>query len=304
MSFLYWLESIRTPLMDKIMSFLTLFGDETLFLVITIVVFWCVSKKRGYFLMLVAFSGTVVNQFLKITFRIDRPWVKDPEFSAVESALEGASGYSFPSGHTQSSVGLFGGLALTEKNKVLRGIFVAMCVIVPFSRMYLGVHTPLDVFVSVGAALILLFAFNAVFKILESKPNVMWWIIGGLTFATVALAVYVKVLNLTDDSNAVSAEENAFKMLGCSVGLIAVWWADSKYIKFETQAVWWAQIIKCVVGLGVILLIKTFLKEPLVVIFGGKLIGDGVRYLLIVLFAGIVWPATFKYFSKLGVKKS
>ena len=302
MKLLYWLESIRLPFLDKIMSLLTNFGDETLFLVITIVIFWCINKKNGYFLLLIGFAGTIINQFLKITFKVDRPWVKDPDFKPVEAAIEGATGYSFPSGHTQTSIGLYGALALTEKKPWIRIVSLLLCLIVPFSRMYLGVHTPQDVLTSVVIALSLIFIFKWVFSVIDNKPNVMWFVIGALSLLTVALLVYVKSFGLTTESNIISAEKNAFKILGCSIGLVAVWYFDNKYIKFETKAVWWAQIIKCFLGLGIIFIIKTFLKDPLYAVFSGSYVADLVRYLIIVLFAGTIWPATFKWFARFGNK--
>ncbi|MBP3388873.1 MAG: hypothetical protein J6K98_03260, partial [Clostridia bacterium] len=78
------------------MSLITRLGEETVFLAVAIAVFWCVNKYEGYYLMSVGLVGTVINQFMKIIFRIARPWVLDPEFTIVESAREAATGYSFP----------------------------------------------------------------------------------------------------------------------------------------------------------------------------------------------------------------
>ena len=86
MGLLYALESIRTPVLDKIMSVITLLGGELFFMVIAVTVFWCVSKREGYYLMIVGFFGTVINQFLKILCCVPRPRIKDPEFNIVESA--------------------------------------------------------------------------------------------------------------------------------------------------------------------------------------------------------------------------
>ena len=66
MQFLYWLESLRNPALDAFFSLITHLGSETLFIAIAIVVFWCVGKKQGYYLMTVGFFGTVINQFLKV----------------------------------------------------------------------------------------------------------------------------------------------------------------------------------------------------------------------------------------------
>ena len=110
-----------------------------------IIVFWCVSKSCGYYMLTVGFVGTIVNQFLKLVFRIPRPWVKDPDFQIVESARAEATGYSFPSGHTQNVFASFGCLGRWTKRAWLRVVCALLIVVTAFSRMYLGVHTPLDV---------------------------------------------------------------------------------------------------------------------------------------------------------------
>ena len=105
MTLLYWFESIRLPALDAFMSLVTRLGEETFFMAAALFVFWCRDKRRGYYLLSVGFVGTLVNQWLKIVCRVPRPWVRDPNFTIVESAKEAAGGYSFPSGHTQSAAG-------------------------------------------------------------------------------------------------------------------------------------------------------------------------------------------------------
>ena len=131
--------------------------------VIALALFWCMDKRTGYYMLSVGFVGTIANQFMKLWFRIPRPWVIDENFTILEQAREGASGYSFPSGHTQSSVGTFGSIAYTTKNKAIRAVAIAIAILVPFSRMYIGVHTPLDVLVAAAMAVALIFLLHPVF---------------------------------------------------------------------------------------------------------------------------------------------
>ena len=119
----------------------------------------------------------VLNQFLKILCRVPRPWVKDPNFTIVESAREAASGYSFPSGHTQVAVGLYGGVARVTGKTWLRIAMIVLALLVGLSRMYLGVHTPADVLVSVGIAAVLIFAGCPLLRKAEKSPKVMWGIL-------------------------------------------------------------------------------------------------------------------------------
>ena len=150
MSFLYWLQSIRTPAVDGIMSLVTRLGEETALMVVGMIILWCVSKKWGYRFFLVGLVGNTMNQLLKAIFLIPRPWVLDPEFPIVESAREAATGYSFPSGHTQTAAGLFGTLAMLLQKSWATALCIAMALPAGFS-----VHTPLDVGVSLATGLII-----------------------------------------------------------------------------------------------------------------------------------------------------
>ncbi len=303
MAFLRFLESIRCPALDTFFSLVTHLGEETVFIVIGILFFWCINKKEGYFLLSVGLIGTVINQFLKLWFRIPRPWVKDPDFTIVESARAEATGYSFPSGHTQSAVGIFGGIARWNKQLWVRIICIAICILVPLSRMYLGVHTPLDVGVSIVIALALVFGFYPIVKKCIEKPFCMRVLLGSMTVLSIGYLLFVNLYKFPADidiENLESGLKNGYKMLGCIIGLWLSFEVDLKFTKFETDAKWWAQILKFVLGLIPVLLIKIFLKEPCYALCGGSFLGDAVRYFLITAFAGCVWPMTFKWFKKLG----
>ena len=181
MELLYLLESIRNPVLDAFFSLITYFGDETLFIVFGLLFFWCVDKTVGYYLLSVGLTGNVLNQFMKLIFRVPRPWVKDPDFTIVESAREGATGYSFPSGHTQTSVGVFGAVARWHKEKAIRAVCIVLCVLVPLSRMYLGVHTPADVGVSVVVALALVFGLYPLMKKAADDPRLFRILFAAMT---------------------------------------------------------------------------------------------------------------------------
>lgn len=303
MDFLRLLEGIRTPVLDTFFSLVTMLGEETLFIVIGLVFFWCISKKQGYYILSVGFLGTVLNQFLKLLFRVPRPWVKDPEFTIVESAREAATGYSFPSGHTQISVGTFGAIARWNNKKWVRILCIALCVLVPLSRMYLGVHTPWDVLVSVALGLGLVFGFYPIFKKASEKPKYMRILFLSMLAICLLYVGFVSFYQFPadiDTENLASGVSNGYKMLGCVIGLLISFEIDTRHTKFETKAVFWAQILKLVLGLIPILIIKSLLKEPLLALFNGHDIANLIRYFLITIFAGAVWPLTFKWFGRLG----
>lgn len=305
MELLYALESIRTPFFDKLMGLVTNLGGEAVFIVAAIIVFWCLNKSCGYYMMTVGFAGTIINQFLKLWFRIPRPWVKDPNFTIVESARAEATGYSFPSGHTQNAFAVFGAPARFFKNTALRIIFILLIALTAFSRMYVGVHTPLDVGVSIIVGTILVFVIYPFFRDMDKSPKKVYIIFSIFIVLAAAFVAFVELYDFPADidaENYASGLKNAYMILFCAIGLMLTFFIDTKYIHFPTQAVWWAQIIKVVVGLAILLALKSVLKAPLLALFGGHSIAHGVRYFIVILFAGIVWPMTFKFFAKLGKK--
>lgn len=304
MSFLYFLEDLRVPVVNEFMLAVTTLGEETAFLVAALIVFWCVDKNKGYYLMAVGFLGTILNHFLKLVFRIPRPWVIDPEFSILEQAREAAKGYSFPSGHTQSAVGTFGCIAAFTQKKWIRWSCIILAALVGFSRMYVGVHTPYDVLVGAGCAVVLVLFFRKVSGGLPQKQ--MKLLLGGLIAGATLFLLYTEFWpfpETMDAHNLESGVKNAYTILGCLIGVAIVYAADEKWLHFPVKACWWVQILKCAVGLGLVLLVKSGLKAPLEGLFHGHMAARGVRYFLVVLTAGIVWPMSFRYLSKLGEKK-
>lgn len=303
MDFLYLLEKIRVPVLNEFMLLITRFGEETAFLIVALVVFWCVDKTKGYYILSVGFFGTIANQFMKLWFRIPRPWVLDENFTILEQARDAATGYSFPSGHTQNAVGTFGAIACTTKKRWLRIAAIIIAVLVPFSRMYIGVHTPLDVLVAAVIAILLIVILKPLVS--GEKKNVLPALFCLMIVLSAGFLCFVEFYPFpvdVDVHNLESGRNNAYTLIGALLGLVVVYIVDKKWQNFSTKAVWWAQILKVVLGLVLVLLVKSGMKAPLNLLFGDYL-GRAVRYFLIVIVSGIFWPMSFKLFEKLGVKE-
>lgn len=302
MEILYLFEKIRIPVLNEFMLLITQLGEETAFLVIALILFWCVDKRTGYFTLAVGFVGTLANQFMKLWFRVPRPWVLDENFTILERAREAASGYSFPSGHTQSAVGTFGAIAHTTKNKWIKAVALTIAILVPISRMYIGVHTPADVIVSAGLAVALIFLMRPI--VFSANKKAMPILLGAMILLSAGYMCFVQMYPFPADIDAHNLEsgvKNAYTLMGALLGLVCVYIVDELWLNFNTKAVWWAQILKVVGGLLVVLAVKSGLKSPLESLMGAS-VGRSARYFLIVLVAGIVWPLTFRWFSKLGKK--
>ena len=305
MQFLYLLESIRNPVLDAFFSLVTLLGDETLFIAIAISVFWCVNKRTGYYLLTVGFFGTLLNQFLKLVCRVPRPWVRDPDFTIVESAREAASGYSFPSGHTQSITGSMGCLARASKKTAVRVACITVIVLTAFSRMYLGVHTPADVGVSLVIGAVLVFALYPLFEKSRENPGVLMAVVSVLTLCSLAYVIFVEVWHWPADMDAHNLEsgiKNGYTLLGCGLAMLVSFYVESRYINFNEKATWQGQVIKLVLGFAIVLGIKSGLK-PVLESFLPAMPARSVRYFLMVIFAACIWPLAFPRLSNIGQKK-
>lgn len=302
MEFLRILEGLRVPPVTEFMSAITYCGDEIFFMVLAISVFWCISKRDGYYILLLGFLGTIGCQFLKLWFRIPRPWVLDPQFTIVESARAAAGGYSFPSGHTQNIVGTMSCVVLMTRRKWIRGLATALMLLVPFSRMYLGCHTPLDVGVAFLTAVLLALVLRRPVLKSEEDPAILW----KLLFLSLLVAVlYLGFVHFyrfpadVDPQNLQEGIKNAYTLLGCLLGMLAVKAVDDRYIHFQTEAPWPGQLLKLLLGLALLMGIRVSLKAVLA-LFLPEMPAQMIRYGVMVFFAGAVWPLTFGSFARLG----
>ena len=101
-----------------------------------------------------------------------------------------------------------------------------------------------------------------------------------------------------DAANLASGTENGYKLLGASAALLLSYWLDRRYIRFDTRAPLWGQVLKLVLGLAIVVGIRVVLKAPLYALLGEGGVADAARYFLVVLFAAAIWPMTFRFFSK------
>jgi hypothetical protein len=169
--------------------------------------------------------------------------------------------------------------------------------------MYLGVHTLQDVIVSVLIAVILVLVVHP-FVFGDGKKRMPMLLLGMLVLCVCYLLfvhLYPFPLDVDQDRLA-SGVQNGYTMLGSLIGMLVVYIADEKWVHFPVKAKWWAQILKVILGLTLVLAVKSGLKTPLNLLMGENF-GRAVRYFFVVITAGIVWPLSFRWFSKLGCRE-
>ena len=301
MQILYFFERLRQPWLDRLMLLFTQFGGEILFMALAIGMYWCCSKRTGYYMLTVGFIGTIFNQFLKLVFRISRPWVQDPNFTIVEAARADAGGYSFPSGHTQNAASTLLSPALVTKHKGVKIALWAIYFLVAISRMYLGVHTPLDVGVSLIVGLALVFALRPVFAGEETPPRRMYILFAAMLCLAALYTVYVEAWPFPADieaENLAEGTKNAYTLLGAVAGMLTAYWLDQRYVHFTVRGSLPAQAVKLAVGLALTIGLRVALKKPLNTLLNGAAVADAIRYFVMVVFAAGIWPMTFPWICK------
>ncbi len=305
MAFLQWLSTLRTPFFDVFFLLVTALSSETVLIVLGLLFLWCLNKRDGYLLLCVGFSGTILNQFFKLLFRVPRPWILDPTLSPVPEAIPGASGYSFPSGHTQLSVSLFSCLAYRARGW-RRWVLALPILLVPFSRMYLGVHTPSDVFFSFALAILLsgvgLFCIDRC----AADARRLHRLLAGLWIMALLYLLFVLCYPFPDGldtANYTAGLENAYTLLGTVSGLLVMQVFDARFLHYTTHAPLLGQCLKLLLGLALTLGVMNILRAPLTALCGTAA-EHAPRYFFVVLFAGCLWPMTFPFFARLGRRRT
>lgn len=117
MGYLLWLQSIRCDTLNVILMGITDFITSPVMYLGLAILYWCYSKKAAYYIAMNLSVGSMVNQTLKNTFCIYRPWIRNSKIKPYPKAIESATGYSFPSGHTQIGASEFLSIAVLQKKR-------------------------------------------------------------------------------------------------------------------------------------------------------------------------------------------
>ncbi|MBQ7953390.1 MAG: phosphatase PAP2 family protein [Clostridia bacterium] len=201
--------------------------------------------------------GMGINQVLKIIFCVQRPWVLDKRIKASSYALESATGYSFPSGHTQSGVTVFGCLAKEFGNKVFKAVCIFLAVMVGVSRLYFRVHTPWDVTTSFVIGILVILATEKIYKLCDKHD-----------FATLlagfAVSIAMVIFTLTKPYPAYHLPDyshDCIKIAGAIGGFIVGWFVERRYIKYKSTGNTLQKIYKTALGLILLIAIKLVFKK-------------------------------------------
>jgi undecaprenyl-diphosphatase len=154
---LRFFQEISNPLTDKAAELITMLGEQYFFILIISFLFWNISRKEGFKLVSAFIFSAVLNAVIKISFHTPRPFEKLDYITGKR--VHTATGYSFPSGHTQGSAVFFITLSQIIRRRWFTIIAIILIFMVGLSRIYLGVHWPVDVIASIILGIIVSFIF-------------------------------------------------------------------------------------------------------------------------------------------------
>ena len=182
--YLLLLQQLRESSGDLMTSFMMTVTNIAMFgsAILCVIIFWAVDRVFGYWLITNTVSGLFLNNVIKLTACVYRPWVRWPQLDPPEKAIESATGYSFPSGHTQVASSFFGScsLSMRDKNKAVSCLCVAAILLTALSRNFLGVHTLTDVLASILISVIMIAVNARLFEKVKKDRSLLYkliWII-------------------------------------------------------------------------------------------------------------------------------
>lgn len=280
LDFLKWLEGIRNGFLNGLFQAITILGEETLMILIVVTLWFAVNKRLAQKLLFITVSSLSVNGVIKNFAKIPRPFTKGVSCVRADTA----TGYSFPSGHTQGFA-TWSTVFLIKYKKVWLSIITGFLVLsVGFSRLYLGAHYPSDVVIGLALGVGIGFLGNLLFeKVRDTKK---------LYLATVIAFVPFVVYFLIEANPLFADLYKTFGMLG---GLTVVAFLDEKCKPLSYDVAWWKKLLRIVIGVVLAYALKEGIKVLNVFdIPQISLLFDSIRYVVVVFAVGFLCPLLFK----------
>lgn len=290
---------------DKFFLSITIFGEFWLPTLICAIVYWCIDFRSGIYLFALEGFNILLTHFFKMIACVYRPWVLNKSLHPSELAIPYAKGYSFPSGHSAMTSSVVGGVAyLLKKYKIISISLVGLILLVGFSRLWLGVHTPQDVICGLLIGLVLIFTGNLLINWAEKDKNRYLYLAGIVSILSLFALIYVKFFNsyridyvsgqlLVDPQKLMYV---TYVVYGYALGLINGCFLCRRFFPFDPKEISVKKrvIIGIIGSVILILLLKYILLYIIMNIIALKL---AIPIMFILgLFITLIYPAIFRRF--------
>ena len=292
MDFLYLLQQLRNPVLDFIFENISLLVNQTLLIGVVCFLYWCYDKKIAHKIFLSFCASGIAVQTLKIICRIPRPWILDSRIQPKAEMIETATGYSFPSGHTQTATSACYSLLDVIKNKGIKIILIVFPILMMLSRMYVGVHSPLDVTVSFVISSIIV--FSCIYFLNKDHDNNLIKMSIILIIVSIFSFIYAYIIT----SNGTSEYElvaDSVKQAGACIGFALGVILEIKTLKYVIKK----RNVKETIILIIFGLIGTLImKSGLKIVLPDGIFSDFIRYFLTIFWIIYLYPLLFTKYKK------
>lgn len=246
-SILRFFQTLHTPGLDKFFTYVTMLGEQYFIILVVSFIYWNYSKKQGFILTFLFIISSMVNVLAKAIFHTQRPFHKMKDLDAIR--VHTAEGHSFPSGHTQGATTLFVGVAKIFKGWKLMVFAIAISCLVAVSRMYLGVHWPIDVIGGFAFACIIVFLLYGYLDWLYEYKKAFhrFILIIMVSFYMILLAMILMNNYYWDDPVEL---KSFYRLIGVSTGAILAFIFEEKKYPFAIDAPRSIKYLRYVIGLG------------------------------------------------------
>lgn len=235
-----FLQGLESDFLTAFMKIVSDIITENPLCIIAVVIFWSVNKRSGIITALSIVSAVTINSALKLYFKIPRPFLKDPEIKKLDTT----GGYSFPSGHSQQASGISTAAYVLSGRKrwvLISGIILTLLIMT--SRMYLGMHSILDV--TVGATLGIITAPLSIWLFEKAEESGHFSLLYIISAVSAVFSVVYKF------------DRDLVVMTALSVGAVTGFMIEEKYISYSVPESLGKKIAASVIGLIVILAVKS-----------------------------------------------
>ena len=294
------------------LSKMTWLGELNTALVLMALIYWCVSKDFGTYLLMGWSGNRLVNGMLKVTVCAYRPWIRDARVVPYGDSITTATGYSFPSGHTMNAATVYGGGAVRKDlPRVLRIVLGLLVLLVAFSRNYLGVHTPQDVLVGAAAGILVMWLTVKLMEWVKIHPEKDLLVVCIGVGLAIAVAIYAAVKPYPVDKDAAGKvlvegakmANDTFKGVGWCAAFLTGWILERRFVQFSTDISMVKRFTRLAVGLlsyyAVSLIFVPAVKNW---ISGAP--GTFVSCYLQMLYVAFIFPWILKRFEKTDSEQS
>ena len=214
---LMYLQSIRNELLTGIFTFFTICTEVPVITVLTAMLYWCINKKAGQRILFALAGSLNINVAVKNIVKMPRPIGTK---GLISLRTQTATGYSFPSGNTQTATTFWTSMITQFKNIWIYIIGILMILGAGISRLYLAVHWPMDVIVGWILGIILSILFIKLFDYIDNSKNYYILVIIMLIFGVCTYFV---------------GGEDFYKLFGLYSGFALGYMVEDTYISFSTE---------------------------------------------------------------------